>query len=145
MVACCRRSRGRLRELSSWLRVGVAPPPGQRGSASARQLRRGKSLKIFDWDGTRVIYVFLTAVALIYSISYQYTSRARCCLGVPTHCWHLGSRRRLMSRIPTISYSMGSSRVNVNSCVVWSHHPLSTNRHTGSVFFLQNFNFLLNV
>ena len=51
---------------SGW--VGVAPPPGQRGSASARQLSREKSLKIFDWDGTRVIYVFLTAVALIYSI-----------------------------------------------------------------------------
>ena len=36
-----------------------------------------------------------------------------------------------MSRIPTISsYSMGSSRDNVNSCVVWSHYQLATGQHT---------------
>ena len=120
---------------SGW--VGVAPPPGQRGSASAPQLSRGKKLKNIrvGWYTGDLCISHCSCSSILYHTSILVEPAVAWECRHTAGIWEAGGG--LMSRIPTISYSMGSSRVNVNSCVVWSHHPLSTNRHTYSVFFFK--------
>ena len=48
MAACCRRSRGRLRELSL-APGGGAPPPGQRGRVSLLSQKKRQNIWVYLW------------------------------------------------------------------------------------------------